>query len=51
MANKTTYHHGDLRASLIAIGSEMLAQDGVQALSLRKLARKAGVSVPVSCPS
>lgn len=39
-----SYHHGDLRNSLIALGSEMLAEEGAQALSLRKLARRAGVS-------
>lgn len=39
-----TYHHGDLRNALIAVGLEILAQDGVSALSLREVARRAKVS-------
>lgn len=38
------YHHGDLRKALIAIAIDLLAEGGVQALSLRKIAQKAGVS-------
>lgn len=38
------YHHGDLRKALIEIATDLLAEDGVQALSLRKIAQKAGVS-------
>lgn len=38
------YHHGDLRAALIAAALAMLEAEGVQALSLRALARRAGVS-------
>lgn len=38
------YHHGDLRATLIARAIETIAQDGVEALSLRALARDIGVS-------
>lgn len=38
------YHHGDLRNTLIQIGLEVLAEDGMQSLSLRKVARRAGVS-------
>ncbi len=41
---KDSYHHGDLRNALVQAGVELLAQEGVQALSLRKLARQAGVS-------
>ncbi len=41
---KTTYHHGDLKNSLIEAGIEILANEGVGGLSLRKVARKAGVS-------
>ncbi len=40
----TNYHHGDLRNTLIAIATELLAEEGVQGLSLRKMAQKAGVS-------
>ena len=38
------YHHGDLRNTLLAIATELLAEDGVHALSLRKMAKRAGVS-------
>jgi AcrR family transcriptional regulator len=39
-----TYHHGDLRAALVATGIEMLERDGLPALSLRAVAREVGVS-------
>jgi AcrR family transcriptional regulator len=38
------YHHGDLPAALIAAARELLAEDGTEALSLRAVARRAGVS-------
>lgn len=38
------YHHGDLRNALIEAGLEVLAAEGADGLSLRKVARKAGVS-------
>ena len=38
------YHHGDLKNALIEAGLDILAKDGVGGLSLRKVARKAGVS-------
>jgi AcrR family transcriptional regulator len=38
------YHHGDLRNALIEIAAELLAEDGLHALSLRKMAQRAGVS-------
>ncbi len=41
---KKQYHHGDLRNSLIQAGMEILAQEGGGALSLRKVASRAGVS-------
>ena len=46
MTNKTTksYHHGDLREALIKAGRVILEKDGVEALTLRTCARKAGVS-------
>ena len=46
MAKKTTkaYHHGDLREALIKAGRAILEKDGVEALTLRACARKAGVS-------
>ncbi len=38
------YHHGDLRAALIAAGLRSLATRDAEALSLRELAREVGVS-------
>jgi AcrR family transcriptional regulator len=38
------YHHGDLKNALIRAGIEILSEDGVHGLSLRKVAQKAGVS-------
>lgn len=39
-----SYHHGDLRRALIAAAISVVEEDGVSALSLVALARKAGVS-------
>jgi AcrR family transcriptional regulator len=39
-----TYHHGDLKNALIEAGIEILSEDGVKGLSLRQVARRAGVS-------
>jgi AcrR family transcriptional regulator len=41
---RTSYHHGDLRNVLIDAGITMLAEEGAEVLSLRGLARRAGVS-------
>lgn len=41
---KKNYHHGDLRTALVAAATEILAEDGVDKLSLRGVARRAGVS-------
>jgi AcrR family transcriptional regulator len=38
------YHHGDLKNALIEAGVDILAEDGVGGLSLRKVASRAGVS-------
>jgi len=38
------YHHGDLRAALLAAAAGWLDEQGAQALTLRELARAAGVS-------
>ncbi|MGO2312063.1 MAG: TetR/AcrR family transcriptional regulator [Brachybacterium tyrofermentans] len=38
------YHHGDLRAALVAEGLELTRSDGPGALSLREVTRRAGVS-------
>jgi len=41
---KASYHHGDLRRALLDAAAEAIAEDGPAALSLRDLARRAGVS-------
>jgi AcrR family transcriptional regulator len=38
------YHHGDLKNALIRAGAELLASEGTAGLTLRKAARRAGVS-------
>jgi AcrR family transcriptional regulator len=38
------YHHGDLKNALIQAGAELLAREGTAGLTLRKAARRAGVS-------
>lgn len=38
------YHHGDLKNALIQAGIEILSREGIEALSLRKVAKRAGVS-------
>jgi len=43
MARKN-YHHGDLKNALIKAGVEILAKEGLDGLSLRKVAQRAGVS-------
>ena len=40
----TNYHHGDLKNALIQAGVKILAREGVSGLSLRKVAKQAGVS-------
>ena len=41
---KPHYHHGDLKNALIAAGIDVLSKEGIHALSLRKVAQRAGVS-------
>ncbi len=38
------YHHGNLKNALIEAGIKILAEEGIGALSLRKVAKQAGVS-------
>lgn len=38
------YHHGDLKNALIQAGVDILSQEGVDGLSLRNVAKRAGVS-------
>ncbi len=40
----STYHHGDLKPTLLASASEILEEQGLASLSLREVARRAGVS-------
>ena len=41
---RDTYHHGDLRATILAQAAALVAERGADGLSLRELAREAGVS-------
>jgi AcrR family transcriptional regulator len=43
-SKRDSYHHGNLRSTLITIGVELLAQNGAKSLSLRSVAKQAGVS-------
>lgn len=42
--SKKAYHHGNLREALLAAALEILSRDGIDNLSLRKVAQQAGVS-------
>ena len=42
--HKKRYHHGDLRRALIATALELVEESDVAALTLREVARKAGVT-------
>ncbi|MGW9450050.1 TetR/AcrR family transcriptional regulator [Streptomyces sp. NPDC055632] len=44
MTTRSTYHHGDLRQAVLAAALDVIAAEGPGALSLRDLARRAGVS-------
>jgi AcrR family transcriptional regulator len=39
-----SYHHGDLKHALLQAGLELLREDGTDGVTLRKVARRAGVS-------
>jgi AcrR family transcriptional regulator len=43
-SSKAAYHHGDLRAACVRAAMELLEEGGETALSLRAVARRAGVS-------
>jgi len=43
-AEKPRYHHGALHAALLAAAEAELAETGLEAFSLRRVARRAGVS-------
>ena len=42
--NRSSYHHGDLRAVILAEAARLVAERGADRVSLRELARSAGVS-------
>jgi AcrR family transcriptional regulator len=44
MSTSSQYHHGDLRAACLRAAMELLEESGATALSLRAVARRAGVS-------
>ena len=45
MANQAgAYHHGDLRAALLAKATDMVAESGVASVTMRELGRRLGVS-------
>ncbi|KDR63764.1 TetR/AcrR family transcriptional regulator [Streptomyces albidoflavus] len=44
MTRTSAYHHGDLRAACLRAARELLEEDGSAGLSLRAVARRAGVS-------
>lgn len=44
MPQRSTYHHGDLRAGLVRVALELVAERGVGALSVAEAARRLGVS-------
>lgn len=44
MARKPTYHHGDLRRTLLDSSLALLEEKGLAGLSLREVARRAGVT-------
>ena len=44
MSEARQYHHGDLRAAILERATEVIEQDGIEALSLRGIARDLGVS-------
>lgn len=43
-ASKAGYHHGNLRPALLTAALELLNESGIESLSLRAVARRAGVS-------
>ena len=43
-ASKANYHHGDLRTALLDAALEIITETGPQGLTIREVARRAGVS-------
>ena len=46
MPSKAAYHHGNLKAALIAAALKEISREGPDGFSLRGVARRAGVSAP-----
>lgn len=44
LKNNSSYHHGNLRQTLLSSATDMIAMNGIESLSLRKLAENVGVS-------
>lgn len=44
MAERPSYHHGDLRTALVEAGLRLLAERGLEGVTLRETARRTGVS-------
>jgi AcrR family transcriptional regulator len=44
MTDEKPYHHGDLRSALVAAAEVELVERGIEAFSLRSVAKRAGVS-------
>lgn len=44
VTKQSSYHHGDLRTSLLDNATAMITEQGIESLSLRKLAERIGVS-------
>jgi AcrR family transcriptional regulator len=44
MSSRGSYHHGDLKATILTEAAALVAERGADGLSLRELARAAGVS-------
>lgn len=41
---KKQYHHGDLRATLLEVAARIIAEDGVEKVTMRTLSQQSGVS-------
>jgi AcrR family transcriptional regulator len=44
MSTSSSYHHGDLRQTVLETAGKILEKEGLEALSLREIARRTGVS-------
>jgi len=44
LATKKSYHHGDLRKKLLETALEIISEDGLEKVSMRKLGQRIGVS-------